>query len=335
MKFFLTGGMGYIGSHILVRLLTTGHDICVFDNGTACHPNIEDQLQQITKKPYQFIKADLLDEDILISTLKEYRPDVVIHCAGLKSIAESNAQPLLYYRNNVMGTIMLLSAMEKAGCSHLIFSSSATVYGAPEKALLTESHTTVPLHAYGRTKLMIEDLVRDWVQAHGTASIILRYFNPAGAHKSGAIGESFAKLPNNLMPLLGMVAAGFRERLDIFGNDYDTIDGTGVRDYIHVEDLADVHVLVADYLMQNKMFEIFNVGTGTGCSVLQMIDAYEKASNKKITYNFCARRKGDAAIVVADSTKLNKTLNWTAKYTLQHMCEDSWRWVSQSKTFDN
>lgn len=330
MRVCLTGGAGYIGSHILVPLLHNGHDVLVVDNFANSAPASLQNVRHLTDRAFEVLEDDIRNAAALSHALVAFRPDIVIHCAGLKSIGESQEQPLRYYRTNVEGSISLLEAMDKADCQRIIFSSSATVYGTPHYLPYDEAHPVTPVNVYGRTKAMIEDIITDWAAtdpAHAAA--LLRYFNPIGAHKSGEIGEDPKGIPNNLVPYIADVATGMRPELLVFGDDYDTRDGTGVRDYIHVTDLADGHVAAMAFLEDHRGVATFNLGTGEGNSVLEVVAAFRRASNRSIPYTIKPRREGDIAEFFANPAKANDQLGWRAHRSLDAMCADVWRWRSK------
>jgi UDP-glucose 4-epimerase len=335
-KVLITGGAGYIGTHALVELSKEGYDFIVYDNLRNSNISAIKNVEKIIKKKIIFIEGDLLDENKLESVFSNYNIDSVIHFAGLKAVGESTEHPLLYYKNNVVGTINLLDVMKKYNCKKIIFSSSATVYNEniinKDYKPLTETspigNTTNP---YGSTKYMIENILKDLVSSDETFKIvILRYFNPVGAHESGLIGDNPLGTPNNLMPYISQVATKKRDILNVYGNDYNTNDGTGVRDYIHVTDLAIAHVKSLDYIngihnVSTKPF-IFNIGTGKGTSVLDMIKTYERVNNIEIPYKIVSRRKGDIAMCYADCSLAEQELNWKANKTIEEMCIDDFRW---------
>ncbi len=328
MKVFVTGGAGYIGSHTCVELLEAGYEVVVYDNLSNSSKEAIKRVEKITGKRVEFIQGDIRDKEKMKSSLKGC--DAVIHFAGLKAVGESVEKPLEYYDNNVCGTLKLLEAMQEVGCKKIVFSSSATVYGDPDYLPLDEAHPLRTTNPYGQTKLVIEEMLRDLYMSDKEWSIaILRYFNPVGAHKSGLIGEDPQGIPNNLMPYIAQVAVGKREYLSVFGNDYDTHDGTGVRDYIHVVDLAKGHLKALEYL-DKPTCEAFNLGTGNGYSVLDMLKAFSKASGKEIPYKFAPRRPGDVAVCYADPSKAKKLLGWEAQKGIEEMCEDTWRWQSRN-----
>jgi len=327
----VTGGAGYIGSHTCVELLENGYEIVVLDNFVNSKPESLNRIRKITGKDFRFYEADLLDKDAIKQIFAENKIDAVIHFAGLKAVGESVAQPLRYYHNNVTGTLILCQVMQEAGVKKMVFSSSATVYGDPETVPIQEHfplHTTNP---YGSTKLMIEDILRDLFVADKQWSIaLLRYFNPIGAHKSGLIGEDPNGIPNNLMPYIAQVASGKLEVLSVFGNDYDTKDGTGVRDYIHVVDLAQGHIKALEKVLSDTGVDAYNLGTGTGYSVLEMVKTFEKVNGVKVNYQITPRRPGDIAECYADPKKSKELLDWQAKFGIEEMCRDSWNFVKQN-----
>ncbi|MEA5093480.1 MAG: UDP-glucose 4-epimerase GalE [Sedimentibacter saalensis] len=321
----ITGGTGYIGSHTAVKLIEQNEDIIILDNLYNSKSEVIDSIETITGKRPKFYQTDLLDINGLEQIFKENKIDCVIHFAGLKAVGESVAQPLKYFNNNITGTINLLMAMQKYNCKKIIFSSSATVYGTTQIMPLTENSPLGVTNPYGRTKLVIEDMLKDLANADNEFCIILlRYFNPIGANQSNLIGENPNGIPNNLMPYICKVAKGELPELNVFGNDYDTVDGTGVRDYIHVEDLAIGHVKAYNKIKSNNGLHIYNLGTGNGYSVLQVISSFEKANNIKINYNIAPRRTGDVATVYADTKKAEVELDFKAKYGIEEMCRDSW-----------
>jgi len=325
----ITGGTGYIGSHTAVKLLEQNEDIIMLDNLYNSNISVIDKIEAITNKRPEFYQTDLLDKPGLEKVFKENQIDCVIHFAGLKAVGESVEKPLVYFNNNISGTINLLMAMEKFSCRKIIFSSSATVYGKAEVMPLNENSPIGVTNPYGRTKLVIEDMLKDIYASDNDKSIVLlRYFNPIGAHKSGLIGEDPNGIPNNLMPYICKVAKGELPVLNVFGNGYDTIDGTGVRDYIHVEDLAAGHVKAYDKIRTETGLYTYNLGTGKGYSVLQVIDAFEKANSIKINYVIAPRRPGDVAEVYADTKKAETELGFKAQYTLEDMCRDSWNFIA-------
>lgn len=332
MNVLLAGGAGYIGSHTCVELINAGHDVIIADNFSNSCPEAVARVEEITGRKIPLYEADVCDKAAVEKIFSENKIDAVIHFAGLKAVGESCEKPIEYYRNNIDSTLTLLESMKKHGVNNFIFSSSATVYGTPETVPLVETMPTgSPTNPYGWTKLMMEQILTDTANANPDMSIvILRYFNPIGAHESGRIGEDPNGIPNNLMPYITQVAAGRLESLGVFGNDYPTHDGTGVRDYIHVVDLAKGHVKAIDYSAEHKGTEIFNLGTGTGYSVLDIVKAFSKINNIEIPYVIKPRRSGDIAECYADASKAAKILGWTAEKTLEDMCRDSWNWQSKN-----
>ncbi|WP_456272440.1 UDP-glucose 4-epimerase GalE [Bacillus sp. AK031] len=331
MNILVTGGAGFIGSHTCVELLKSGYDIIVLDN--FCNSRMEslERVKEITNKRFKVYNADLLDKAKVEDVFNENDIEAVIHFAGLKAVGESVEIPLHYYNNNITGTLNLLDLMEKYNVLNLVFSSSATVYGVPEQVPITEKAALRATNPYGRTKLMIEEILNDvYLSNHHWSIALLRYFNPIGAHSSGLIGEEPNGVPNNLMPYITQVAAGKRKELQIFGNDYPTIDGTGVRDYIHVEDLASGHLKAVEKVVSSNGVEAYNLGTGKGYSVLEMVHAFEKATGAKVPYKIGPRRPGDVAECYADPGKAEKELGWKAEKVIEEMCMDSWKWQSQN-----
>lgn len=330
MTILVTGGAGYIGSHTCVRLLETGHDVVVVDNFDNSHPEVFQRLEQITGRMPKRETGDIRDREFLQKVIQTYQCTSVIHFAGLKAVGESTQKPLYYYDCNMLGTLRLLQAMRSCNVKKIVFSSSATVYGDPQRLPLDETHPLSATNPYGRTKLMVEEMLRDLYNSDPEWSIaILRYFNPVGAHESGLIGEDPKGIPNNLMPIIAQVATGRREKLSIWGNDYPTSDGTGVRDYIHVMDLADGHVKAMDKLNEPNCLTV-NLGTGEGYSVLDVIKAFEHVSNQHIRYEVAPRRPGDVATCYADPAHAKQVLDWSAKKTLREMCADMWNWQSKN-----
>ena len=331
MKVFVTGGAGYIGSHTLIQLLAAGHDVCVFDNYCNSSPVALARVRQLTNRDMTVAEGDIRDADALTSALVDFAPDAVIHFAGLKAVGESNEKPLLYYQANVTGSANLLAAMDAAQCRRIVFSSSATVYGEAQYLPFDEDHPIGPTNPYGRTKAMVEGVIDDWARAAPDASaVLLRYFNPVGAHESGRIGEDPQGIPNNLMPFVAQVAVGRREKLSIFGDDYDTRDGTGERDYIHVVDLAAAHLAALDYTGRAAGCEAINVGTGRGTTVSELVAAYERASGQPIKFEIVPRRPGDVASSYAATNKAEELLHWRAALDVDAMCASSWRWQSDN-----
>lgn len=328
MAVLVTGGAGYIGSHTAVELLNSGKDIVILDNFYNSSPKVLDRIKELSGRDFVFEECDIRDAERLREVFSKYNIDSVIHFAGLKAVGESCAKPLLYYENNISGTVTLCRTMAEYGCKKIVFSSSATVYGennvSPLRETMKTGGTTNP---YGTTKLFIEQILKDTAKADSDWSVcILRYFNPIGAHESGRIGENPSGIPNNLMPYITQVAEGKREFLNIYGNDYDTPDGTGVRDYIHVVDLAKGHLKALEKIEKETDVFIYNLGTGTGYSVLQVVNAFEKTSGVKIPYIITERRPGDLATCYSDPSKAEKELGWKAEKNLDDMCADSYRW---------
>jgi UDP-glucose 4-epimerase len=331
MTILVTGGAGYIGSHTCVELLSSGYDIVVVDSFCNSKPEALKRVSEITGKEFPVYHIDLLQKDNLETVFSKHSIKAVIHFAGLKAVGESVATPLLYYHNNIIGTLMLCEVMQAYGVKKIVFSSSATVYGTPERVPISEDFPLQPTNPYGRTKLMIEEILRDLYIADNEWSIaLLRYFNPIGAHPSGRIGEDPNGIPNNLMPYITQVAVGKLKELRVFGNDYPTVDGTGVRDYIHVVDLAIGHVKALEKVMNTTGIEAYNLGTGRGYSVLELVSAFEKVTGIKIPYKIVGRRPGDVAICYADSTKAKEELGWVATRGIEEMCRDAWRWQSNN-----
>ncbi len=324
----LTGGAGYIGSHTLVELARAGYETVIFDNFSNASLHVLPRLEKITGQPISFVVGDLLVEEDLENLFSAYpQIEAVIHFAGKKAVGESVESPLMYYENNVQGTISLLRAMQRHDIRKLVFSSSATVYGDPEEVPISESASLQPTNPYGRTKLMIEQILLDLKASWPDMSLaILRYFNPIGAHKSGLIGEDPAGIPNNLLPFVTQVAIGKRDKLSVFGSDYPTLDGTGIRDYIHVMDLARGHVAALEKMGQEPQQGIYNLGTGRGYSVLEVVASFASVSGIKIPYQLVDRRPGDIARCYADPAKAKRELSWEAQYGLDDMCRDAWHW---------
>lgn len=330
MTILVTGGMGYIGSHTTIQLIEAGYDVIILDN--LCNSKIEvlDAIEQLSGKRPAFYQADLLDRTATEEVFKNNKIDGVIHFAGLKAVGESVQIPLAYYHNNVTGTIMLCELMSKYGCKNIVFSSSATVYGMNNVAPFVETMPLSTTNPYGSTKLMVEDILRDLYISDNEWSIsLLRYFNPIGAHESGIIGEDPNGIPNNLMPYIAQVAVGKLEKLSVFGDDYDTVDGTGVRDYIHVVDLAAGHIAAINYVLNHKGVEAVNLGTGNGYSVLQVLHAFEDACGHPVAHQISPRRAGDIGSCYANADKARALLGWEAKKTIEEMCEDTWRFASK------
>lgn len=328
-KVLVTGGAGYIGSHTVLLLLEAGYEVVVLDNLSNSSEESLRRVQTLTGRELTFIKGDIRDGECLDALFSDHDIASVIHFAGLKAVGESVAQPLRYYDCNVVGTIRLLEAMDRAGVQRLVFSSSATVYGDPASVPIREDSPLCATNPYGATKLHIENMLRDLYRADNRwGLVLLRYFNPVGAHESGKIGEDPAGIPNNLMPYIAQVAVGKRDKLTVFGSDYPTKDGTGVRDYIHVMDLAAGHLAALEFLEANGGLETVNLGTGKGYSVLEMVSAFEQASGKEITYELSERRPGDVAICFSDPQRAKERLGWEAKHGIGDMCRDHWAWQS-------
>ena len=330
-KILVTGGAGFIGSHTCVELLEAGYEVVIVDNFSNSKPEALNRIKKITGKDFAFYEADLLDLAAMEKIFEENKIDAVIHFAGLKAVGESVQKPVEYYHNNITGTLMLIKAMRKYGCKKIVFSSSATVYGPVNKAPYTEDMPTSATNPYGYTKVMIEQILRDvYVSDNDWSVSLLRYFNPIGAHKSGLIGEDPNGIPNNLLPYICQVAVGKLEKLGVFGDDYDTPDGTGVRDYIHVVDLALGHIKAINKVRNKTGVGIWNLGTGKGYSVLDVVNAFIKASGVNIPYEIKPRRAGDIAECYADPTKALNELGWKAERDISEMCEDSWRFIKNN-----
>lgn len=331
MAILVTGGSGYIGSHTVVELLNLDEEVIIVDNFSNSNPIVLDRIREITNKDFKLYNIDTTNIEELEKVFKENNIDSVIHFAAYKAVGESVEKPLEYYSNNIINTLTVLNLMKKYNVKNFVFSSSATVYGDPHTCPITEDFPLSTTNPYGATKLMIEDMLRDIAKADSSFNIaILRYFNPVGAHKSGLIGEEPNGIPNNLMPYITKVAVGKLKELSVFGDDYNTHDGTGVRDYIHVVDLAKGHIKALDKLKTNCGLVTYNLGTGNGYSVLDMVKAFSKASGQDIPYKIVDRRPGDVAMCYADPTKANNELGWKAEFGIDRMCEDSWRWQSNN-----
>ena len=331
MAVLVTGGAGYIGSHTVVELLGVGKDVVIVDNFSNSCPVVLDRIKEITKKDFKFYELDTTDEEALEVVFKENDINSVIHFAAFKAVGESVAKPLEYYNNNIGNTLTVLTLMKKYNVNKFVFSSSATVYGDPHTCPITEDFPLSTTNPYGATKLMIEDMLRDICKADKDFNVaILRYFNPVGAHESGLIGEDPNDIPNNLMPYVSQVAVGKLAQLSVFGDDYNTHDGTGVRDYIHVVDLAQGHLKALDKLESLPGIVTYNLGTGNGYSVLDMVKAFSKASGREVAYKIVDRRPGDVAMCYADASKANRELGWEAKFDVVDMCRDTWRWQSNN-----
>ena len=331
MTILVTGGAGYIGSHTCIELLNQGHKVVVVDNLVNSHSESLQRVEELTGKNIPFYAVDLSNEAEITKVFSEHSIEAVIHFAGLKAVGESVEQPIRYYDNNIRSTLVLCKLMQSFSVKHLVFSSSATVYGLAESNPIPETAPLSATNPYGRTKLFIEYILNDWITTFDGASVaLLRYFNPVGAHASGRIGEDPQGIPNNLMPYITQVAAGRREKLSIFGNDYDTVDGTGVRDYIHVVDLAMGHVKALDALIHLTGSHVYNLGTGNGTSVLELVQAFQQATGQPIPYEIGTRRPGDVATCFADSSKAERELNWKANRGIVEMCRDSWKWQKEN-----
>ncbi|QIL86852.1 UDP-glucose 4-epimerase GalE (plasmid) [Vibrio sp. HDW18] len=331
MKVLVTGGMGYIGSHTCIQMIQAGMTPVILDNLYNSKATVLARIEQVTGVRPQFVQGDVRDQTLLVEVMQQQQIEAVIHFAGLKAVGESVQKPLEYYDNNVHGSLVLIAAMREAGVKSLIFSSSATVYGDPASVPITESFPTSATNPYGRSKLMVEECLNDFQQANPDWSItLLRYFNPVGSHPSGLLGEDPQGIPNNLMPFVAQVAVGRREYLSVFGSDYPTKDGTGVRDYIHVMDLADGHIAALQKVGTQAGLHIYNLGTGKGYSVLEMVKAFEAAAGRAVPYQLVERRAGDIAECWADPTKAAQQLGWQATRTLDEMTQDTWRWQSNN-----
>ncbi|KOO09430.1 UDP-glucose 4-epimerase GalE [Vibrio hepatarius] len=331
MNVLVTGGMGYIGSHTSIQMIQAGMTPVIFDNLYNSKKTVLDRIEKVSGVRPTFVQGDIRDKAVLVEVLKQHNIEAVIHFAGLKAVGESVAKPLEYYDNNVHGTLVLVDAMREVGVKTLVFSSSATVYGDPASVPITEDFPTSATNPYGRSKLMVEECLTDFHKANPEWSItLLRYFNPVGSHPSGELGEDPQGIPNNLMPFVSQVAVGRREFLSVFGSDYPTKDGTGVRDYIHVMDLSDGHVAALQKVGRKDGLHVYNLGTGNGYSVLEMVKAFESASGKQVPYEIVDRRPGDIAECWADPAKAMKELEWRAERTLEQMTEDTWRWQSNN-----
>lgn len=331
MAILVTGGTGYIGSHTSIELLNRGEEIVIVDNLSNSKIEMCDKIKEITGKDFKFYKVDLLDKENLRKVFEENEISEVIHFAGLKAVGESCEKPIEYYHNNITGTLILLELMKEFNCKKIVFSSSATVYGNPKTVPIKEDFPLSTTNPYGSTKLMIEQILTDVQKSDNDWSVILlRYFNPIGAHESGKIGENPNGIPNNLMPYINYVACGKLDHLNVFGNDYNTPDGTGVRDYIHVVDLAIGHLKAIDKVRNSKGVMAYNLGTGIGYSVLDIVKAFENANDIKIKYEIAPRRAGDIAICYADPTKAKEELGWQATKNLEQMCKDSWKYTKNN-----
>ncbi len=331
MKVLLTGGAGYIGSHTAVELLKAGHDVIIADNFSNSKKEVLNRLKEITSVSIPLYEVDVANKEEVEKIFSENKIDAVIHFAGLKAVGESTSIPLKYYRNNIDTTLTLLEVMQEHHVNNFVFSSSATVYGVPEKLPLVEGMPTGCTNPYGWTKLMNEQILTDVAAANPDLSVVLlRYFNPIGAHESGRIGEDPSGIPNNLMPYISQVAIGRRDKVHVYGNDYNTKDGTGVRDYIHVVDLAKGHVAALEYADSHKGTEIFNLGTGNGYSVLEMIETFSRVNQVAVPYEIVARRPGDIDACYANADKAYEKMHWRAEKNLEEMCRDTWKWQSNN-----
>ena len=328
--YLVTGGAGFIGTHVCVELLQNGHSVIILDNFSNSSRRSVEAVERITQRQLLCVEADLRDTQALEQVFSGHRIDAVLHFAGLKAVGESALQPSRYYDNNVIGSLRLIEAMSAHDVRTIVFSSSATVYGISSDVPISESCSTEPINPYGRTKLHVEEMLTDIAASDSNWRVsLLRYFNPVGAHATGEIGEDPAGIPNNLVPYISQVAVGLRPHVNIFGADYPTPDGTGIRDYIHVVDLAAGHLKALEYLESRPGVHVHNLGTGNGHSVLEMIRAFEEASGRPIPYRIVERRPGDAAVCYTDPEKANRELNWKAEYDIDRMCEDVWRWQSK------
>lgn len=330
MAILVTGGAGFIGSHICVELLNEGKEIIIVDNFSNSKPEVLDKIKEITGKDFKFYELDMTDKKALDKVFFKHHIDAVIHLAGLKAVGESVEKPIEYYYNNLVANMNLLQLMKKYRCRKIVFSSSATVYGTPETVPIPETAARSTTNPYGSTKLMMEDILMDVAKADESFRIVLlRYFNPIGAHESGLIGENPEGIPNNLMPYINLVALGKLEELNVFGNDYPTKDGTGVRDFIHVVDLAKGHLRALEKIENESGLFIYNLGTGTGYSVLDLVQTFERVNNVKVKYKITERRPGDIAECYADPIKAKEELNWSATKSLEDMCRDSWNFIQK------
>ncbi|MGB3159711.1 MAG: UDP-glucose 4-epimerase GalE [Carnobacterium sp.] len=331
MAILVTGGAGYIGSHTTVELLNAGYEVVIVDDYSNSKPEVLNRIKEITGKEFSFHEVNILDKPELEKVFQKHDLEAVIHFAGYKAVGESVAQPLKYYHNNLTGTFVLAELMEEYNVKKMVFSSSATVYGMNNTSPLTEDLPLSTTNPYGTTKMMIEQILQDVYKADNTWSIaLLRYFNPIGAHESGRIGEDPNGIPNNLMPFITQVAVGKRKELSVFGHDYDTADGTGVRDYIHVVDLAKGHLKAVEKVLETEQIEAYNLGTGTGYSVLDVVTNFEEATGQKVPHVIMERRPGDIGTCYSDASKAAEELNWKAMFKLEEMCRDSWKWQSEN-----
>ena len=327
MRVLVTGGAGYIGSHTSIELLAAGYEVCIIDNLCNGHVEVIDCIARLSNRKIKFFEGDIRDNKRLDKIFYEFKPDTVLHFAGLKAVGDSIINPLNYFDVNVSGSVTLLEAMSRAYCKKIVFSSSATVYGIPNYMPYDEMHSTQPINPYGRTKLMVEEILRDWSAVdHQNRATSLRYFNPVGAHPSALIGEDPLGTPDNLMPYISQVAIGRQDFLNVFGNDYNTLDGTGVRDYIHVVDLALAHLIAVEKQDALNKFEVINLGSGKGTSVLELIKEFELASNVNIPVKILPRRKGDLPICWANPQRAFEKLGWKTKFSISEMCKHTWEW---------
>ncbi|GEQ32302.1 UDP-glucose 4-epimerase [Marinilactibacillus psychrotolerans] len=331
MAILVTGGAGYIGSHTVIELLNEGREVVIVDDYSNSKPEVLNRIKELSGKDFVFHEVDITDKDALKEVFKQHDLEAVIHFAGYKAVGESVAKPLMYYRNNLNGTIALMELMNEFDVKNMVFSSSATVYGMNNEAPFTENMPLSTTNPYGTTKLFIEQFIQDQVAADPSwSAALLRYFNPIGAHESGRIGEDPNDIPNNLMPYITQVAVGKLEKLSVYGDDYDTPDGTGVRDYIHVVDLAKGHIKALESVLETRGVEAYNLGTGVGYSVLDVVKAFEAANNVEIPYQIVDRRPGDIGTSYADATKAHKVLEWAAELGIEDMCRDSWNWQNSN-----
>ena len=333
MKILVTGGTGFIGSHTVVELLNENYEVVIIDNFSNSKPNVVDKIKTITNKEFKFYEGDVCDKDLLQTIFNENKIDAVIHFAGFKAVGESVQKPLMYYRNNLDSTLILCEVMNENNVKNIVFSSSATVYGNPKSLPIKETFPTgETTNPYGTTKVMIERILKDiYISDNSWNIALLRYFNPIGAHKSGLIGENPNDIPNNLMPYIVKVATKELEELKVFGNDYDTVDGTGVRDYIHVVDLAKGHIKALEWVFKNNGIDAFNLGTGNGYSVLELVNAFKKYNNIDVPYKIVGRREGDIASCYADVSYVKEKLGWESKYEIEDMVKDSYNFVKTAK----
>ena len=329
MRVLVTGGAGYIGSHMLVELLSAGHQVLALDNLSNGSEEALRRVKQLSNQDFEFIQGDVRDRQLLERAFLAYKPEAVVHFAGLKSVSESVENPVDYYENNVVGTLQLLKAMDAHHCKQIVFSSSATVYGEPQYLPIDEAHALAPVSPYGQSKLMVETILKDWAQ-NGRKACALRYFNPIGAHESGRIGEDPHGIPNNLMPYIAQVATGSREEVQIFGDDYETRDGTGERDYIHVTDLVQAHIAALNAMDRLGDYEALNIGTGSGTTVKELLAVYGKAVGRELKSRKVARRAGDVASSVASPKRAHEKLNWMARLSIEDAARSSWLWQSQN-----